>query len=387
MEKKEFDLFELIRILLVNRKFVIIFVGIVAIAAVTYSLLAPQIWSSSASFYAVGAGGSSLPFNLPGLGGLTASFLNMGASDQALSFINAMESREFSEGVIRKFKLIDYYELSDPDSLFNMDKALKKLRQKTMKVVYDEESGLITIAAETKDKQLSMDIVNHYLQYLDTYNRSQKVTKSKMNREYLEKRVNVVRAELDSLIIAMRDFQKENNAIDLPTQSTALISSYSDAIAQKMKFEIEYQLALQNYSKDSPQVKQLDTTRKEIDRQIKELEKSDNKLKPQFLIDITKIPDLGSKYAQLKLNLEIKAKVFEYLYPQYELALIDELRDMPTLDILDTPRLAGMRERPRRAIICILSTIAGFIMACVIVIMKTVYENNKERIMGIRKSL
>lgn len=387
MEKKEFDLFELIRILLQNRVFILIFVGIVAVSAVVYSLVTPEIWSSQASFYAVGSSGTSLPLNLPGLGGLTSSFLNMGGGDQALSFINAMESRGFAERVIREFDLIKYYELADPDSLKNMDNALKQLRTQMVTISYDEESGLIQIRAESKDKELSKNIVNYYLNHLDIYNREQKLTKSRMNREYLEKRVKITKSEIDSLIHATQLFQEKNNAIDLTAQSTAIIDSYSKIIAQKMQTDIEYQLGLQSYSADSPVLQKIQTTRDELQKQIKEMERSSNGIKPEYLIDISKLPDLGSQFAQLKLNLEIKAKVYEYLYPQYELALLDELKDMPSLDILDTPREAGLRVKPRRALICIIATFFAFIAASVMVLIKTILVNNKDRFQDIRKSL
>ena len=64
MDKREFDFFELLRILLKNRKFIIIFVAVVSVAAVVYSLLTPQIWESSASFYVVGDQSTGLPFDI-----------------------------------------------------------------------------------------------------------------------------------------------------------------------------------------------------------------------------------------------------------------------------------------------------------------------------------
>jgi LPS O-antigen subunit length determinant protein (WzzB/FepE family) len=124
-----------------------------------------------------------------------------------------------------------------------------------------------------------------------------------------------------------------------------------------------------------------------LNRQIRELESSGSSIKPRYLIDISKLPDLGSQYAQLKLNLEIQTKVFEFLYPQNEAARLEELRDMPTLELLDSPREAGVRVRPRRALSCIFAAIMAFILACVIVVIKHVIDSNKDRIREIRSSL
>jgi uncharacterized protein involved in exopolysaccharide biosynthesis len=233
MEKKEFDLFELIGILLKQRIFIIAFVGIVGVAAVIYSLVTPQIWRSSASFYAVGESAGSLPFNLPGLSGLTSSFFSSAGGEDSKNFVTVMQSRGFSVDVIRKFRLIEYFKLTQPDSLARMDKALEALQEKMFRAGIDDETGLVKISVESKSKTLSRDMVKYYLEKLETYNRDQKLTKGKMNREFLDGRVGETRANIDSLIIAMRDFQSRNKAVDLEAQSTALIDSYSKIIAEK----------------------------------------------------------------------------------------------------------------------------------------------------------
>jgi uncharacterized protein involved in exopolysaccharide biosynthesis len=71
MEKREFDFFELIRLIILNRKFIIIFVAVVSVAAVIYSLVTPQI-GGQLLLSMLGDQTSSLPFNIEGLSGLTA---------------------------------------------------------------------------------------------------------------------------------------------------------------------------------------------------------------------------------------------------------------------------------------------------------------------------
>jgi len=386
MEHREFDILELIRILLQNRRFIIVFVTVVGIAAVIYSLVTPKIWESQASFYIVGQQSSSLPFDLPGLGGLASQFLDSDNTQNSVNAVSALKSRRFSEDVIQHFKLIDYYKISDKDPLVEMDLALIKLK-KTARFKLSQETGLIGIAVATKSKKLSMEMVEYYIRKLDEYNREQKLTRGKMNREFLEQLVTDTRAAVDSLLLAVKTFQQSNRAIDIESQTSALISSYSDVIASKMKVDIELELARQNYAESSPVVLELKTRSEALAKQIRDLESSSNKLKPQYLINISSLPDIGSQYAQLKMNLEIQSKVFEFLYPQYEAARLEELRDMPSIDILDSPREAGMRLKPKRAMICLIAAALAFVMAVIIVLIKTVIHNNKDRIRELRNSL
>ncbi|MGC9362555.1 MAG: Wzz/FepE/Etk N-terminal domain-containing protein, partial [Candidatus Syntrophosphaera sp.] len=164
MEKREFDIFEFVRILLQNRWFIIIFVGVVSVAAVVYSLLTPQIWESRATFYVVGDQASALPFDIAGLSGLSSELMGFESSQNAINAVSAMQSRTFSEDVIRRFNLIERYKISESDTLKAMDIALKRLREKTVGVSHSAETGLVKVSVETKDKKLSRDIAEYYLE-------------------------------------------------------------------------------------------------------------------------------------------------------------------------------------------------------------------------------
>jgi uncharacterized protein involved in exopolysaccharide biosynthesis len=78
--------------------------------------------------------------------------------------------------------------------------------------------------------------------------------------------------------------------------------------------------------------------------------------------------------------MQIYKTLFEYLYPQYEAARLSELRDMPSIEILDAPRLAGRRDYPKRALICVISTLAGFLFAVLLAFMLEIVKRNRHRI-------
>lgn len=379
MEHKSPDIFELISILVRSRKLVISIVVVAAIIAVIYSLVTPEIYSSKASFYAVGDSGSDLPINIPGLSGISANLLGLGSSSKTETYVEVLRSRRFGEDAIRKFDLINYFKLSHADSLRNMDKALIALSKEVMGFGYNKSSGLVAIKASTKNKQLSLNLVNHYLDRLEEYNRTQKLSKSKLNRIFLEQRVSETKQTLDSLIIENRKFQEGSKAIHLESQAKGIIDAYGSVIAERMKADIELELARANYGEQSPIISNILTRKTGLEKQIKDLEKSGNT--PDYLINIGKIPAVTSQYAKIQMNMEIYKTLFSYLYPQYEAARLSELRDMPTIEMLDYPRLAGVRDRPKRAVICIIATLAAFILAIFIAILKEIYVRNRGKLM------
>lgn len=385
METKKNDFFDVLAIFAKHGKFILIFTLITAAAVVIFSLVTPQIWSSTATFFTIGDQNQSLPINLGELSSLASSFLSTQNFVNGQNSIAIMNSRTFSEDVIRKFNLIPYFKIKEKDSLRAMDLALKKLSKKVVRMGLDDETGLITVRIETKKKELSKQIAEYYVQRLELYNQDYKLTQGKLNRQFLEKRVAEVRNQIDSLSFAMKNFQEKNRAIDIQTQMTSIITLYSDIISQQINNDIELEIAKNTYSQNSPVVKELEQKKKIIQDKIKELEGSAAGLKPKYIIDIDNIPDVSLHYAQLMLNLEIQKKVFEFIYPQYEAARIEELKDMPTLEIVDHPREAGLRAKPKRALLCIVTTLIGFAVSLILALLDEILKKNSARMHELRK--
>jgi uncharacterized protein involved in exopolysaccharide biosynthesis len=375
MENRK-NIFDLILLFARQKGIIITVTALAAISAVAYSLLTPQIWKSTASFKPDASSSMSLPVNIPGLSGIMSSLMGGGSGD-AQSALIVLRSRTFSEDVIRKFQLIKYFEIEEPDTLMAMDMALEKLMGEVLGTALNDENGLLSVSVSTEDKQLSKAMADYYIASLDTYNRSFKLTKGKRNRQFFEQRVASIRKDIDSLTVAMRNFQQKNRAIDITSQMTSIVALYSEVVSQKMIVDLELDVAKQNYNAESPLVRDLTQRQKLMADKIAGLEKSSDSVKPNYIIDIDKIPDLSQQYAQLMINLEIQKKVFEYIYPQFEAAKIEELKDMPTIEIVDYPRIAGLRAYPRRGIICVVSTFLGFIFSLGLAFVKDQMEQNQ----------
>jgi tyrosine-protein kinase Etk/Wzc len=384
METRKTDLFDILIIFAQKKKLIIFFTLAVAILAVIYSLVTPQIWSSQATFFTVGDNAQAVPLSLGSFTGLASSFLSTDNFTQGQNSVTIMKSRMFSEEVIRKFNLIDYFKISVPDTLRAMDMALMKLSRKVVSASIDDQTGLIELRIETKNKKLSNDIAAFYVDRLEKYNQEYKVTKGRRNRQFLEKRVEDVRYQIDTLSVALKNFQTKHKAIDLQTQMISVIDLYSDIVSQQIKNDIEIELAKDNYPANSPVLTELEQRRKVISDKISEFENSSSQLKPKYMISIESIPDLALRYAQLMMNLEIQKKVLEYVYPQYEAAKIEELKDMPTLEIVDYPREAGLRTKPHRAMLCIVATLVGFVISLVLALISDIMDKNSEKIKNLR---
>jgi tyrosine-protein kinase Etk/Wzc len=65
-------------------------------------------------------------------------------------------------------------------------------------------------------------------------------------------------------------------------------------------------------------------------------------------------PELALQLARLTRNLKIQETIYELLKQQYEQAKIQELKDTPTIQVLDKADIPQIKSRPKRTIIAAL---------------------------------
>lgn len=365
MERKEIDILDVLLVLAKYKKIIFWTVLLVSIGAVTYSLLVPKYWEAKAKFVPVSD--SSLPLNFidGDMMSVGASLLGVSSNPESYSLLMLMRSRPFSEDVITKFGIIDYLELKDKDKFVNLDEALLILYKKIVGFSLDTETGAISITALTKSKKMSADMANYYCTKLNEYNMNDRTTTAKRRRIFLEKRVAEVRSKIDTLSKELLVFQKENNIIDIDSQVIENLNQYSTLIASKIQSEIKYELALETTNKSNPMISTYQRKIELLDNEIFKLENEGFDYK--FSVPLNDISELGLNYKTILSELDIQKAVFKFLYPQFEQARIDEVKDLPTIDIIEHAREAGLRAKPKRATICIAAFLLSFFISSILV--------------------
>jgi len=387
MNNKEVDILDILLLLAKHKKFIFFFVLIVSIATVVYVLVVPEYWVSIATILPSQSEKGALSFSGSSLLGLGTSFLGGSFHTSGTDLITIMKSRTFSEDVIKKFNLTEYMELEDSDSLVVNEKALEFLRENIRTLSLDEESGLISISIETKDKYLSARIANYYRQKLEKYNIENKMSKGKQKRIFLEARVDEVKSTLDSLSQELLAFQKENNIIMLEEQTSAIVQLYSELIIQKNKKEIELEFAKSFSSPQSPNLKKIEHENIVLENKIADLEELNSDSKHKYILSLDSIPNKALEFANLKMNLKIQESIFSFLFPQYEESKIEEIKDLPTIEVIDKARPSGLRSKPKRARQCVTNFILAVIISIFISFVIEYISNNVEKVRNIREIL
>ncbi|MCD4828672.1 MAG: hypothetical protein K8R90_04475 [Candidatus Cloacimonetes bacterium] len=378
MSNKQADIFDVLTIVAKHRTMILIILAIVSVASVAYALFVTQYWTSHAVLRPVDDGG-----NLMGMGasflGLGSALLGGGMSYRGEDFLTIMRSRTFSEDVIRQFSLIEHFEIEESDSLVAMERALKKLTRNFRDVYFDEEDGTVHIVILSKDKQMSREIANYYWHELDQYNRHYKITKGRENRIFIEQRLNEVKDEIESLAKQLQSFLEENNTIQLEEQTRQIIGIYAELVTSKVEVDLELEYARQFLSDESMDMSRLLEKQRILSEQIRDMEGQRESEHPKYILALDRFPELQYKYGKLMLEFEVQKKIYEFLYPQFEQARIDELKDTPTIELIDEARLAGRRSKPRRARLCITNFVVALIASIFLAFVVEYVQLNREK--------
>jgi tyrosine-protein kinase Etk/Wzc len=381
------DIFALLKSIVRHRKFIIYFVIIVSIAAVCFAMLYPKHWQSNAVI-ATSSNSAAFPGVLKSLiSSYSPGLENMAGNTEADLQGEILLSRDFSEAAVRKFNLMKYFKYTQKewakDSLDVMDNCILKLQGKVMSISVKEVTGTIGISALTKDKVLSRNLVNFYVEELDKYNREVRISKGREKRVFLEKRILQIEQEIDKESAELAAFQQKNHLINLEEQVTAAIAAFSEIIKQKVQTATELEFILSYMSKDNPKALEYQKRLESINSQIDKMQ-SDNF--SQYIPNFDDVNALTLVYLKKKMKIEISTQIYETLLPQYELAKLEEINDLTSIQYIQRATLDGIREKPKRAMICIIAFMFAVLFSCLASFLYDLLASQKSRFKEILNS-
>jgi uncharacterized protein involved in exopolysaccharide biosynthesis len=304
-----------------------VFVFAVTAIALVVSLLLKPWYKAEATILPPTEGGDVFA-NLAGLiqsSALSHVGLLNSATTPSDIYLEIMKSRRLREALVKKFDLQRLYKTK------GMDRTLKELDAHVW--VKTNSSGVITASGEDHDKQRAADMVNFLVAELDRFNRETLQTHGKRTREFLEQRLADAEKRMHEAADALTDYEKLHKVV--VAGDAAATKGMSDAMAQRLALQVRRGYITSYSKQESPEVREIDAQLEAFDRQIAQL------------------PALKNEGARLALEAEIQGKVFTLITAQYEEARIQEMRDTPTITLLDEARPPELNSRPKRAIIVV----------------------------------
>jgi len=323
-------------------------------------IMPPEQQGSSAMLLAALTSHSS---GLGGLGSLAGGLLG-GHTTSAL-FVDLLHSGTVSSRLIDRFHLQHVYH-----KRYVVDTA-KHLAQRT-EVSEDKKSGVITISVEDTDPVRARDLTQGYLDELNSLVTQTSTSSAHQERVFIEKRLRTVEADLEHAQLELSEFSSTHSTIDLKEQTRASVDAAAKVQGQLLAEQAELDSMRQIYGDSNVRVRELEAAiaalRHDLDRMngssaplsqetgASQSPASQDDLSPP----LRQLPRLAVPFADLYRNVRVQETVFELLTQQYELARIDEAKDIPVVSVIDTPGIPEKKSFPPRLIVALGFAAFGF---------------------------
>jgi uncharacterized protein involved in exopolysaccharide biosynthesis len=286
---------------------------------------------------AVAAGSTGGAIAGGGFSGIATDLLGLKTSGAL--FVAILNSRTVQDRLIDRFDLRKLYGVK------RYEDARKTLTQRTS-ITEDRKSGVIAIDVWDHDARRAAEMAKAYVQELDRLVSELSTSDARRERQFLEIRLTEVKQELDVAERGLSEFSSKNATLDLKEQGRATVEG-----AARLQGEL---IAAQAYLSGIEQIYTSANVRVRSARaRVSQLQHDLDRLggtgqvragdKELAYPSIRQLPILGVAYADLYRRVRIEEIVFEALTKQYELAKVQEAKQIPTISVLD---VANVPERP-----------------------------------------
>jgi uncharacterized protein involved in exopolysaccharide biosynthesis len=305
----------------------------------------------AAAAMAGAAGGSG---SGSGLSGIASDFLGLKSTSEV--FVGVLGSRTVQDKLIQQFDLRKLYWVR------RMDDARKALEKHTS-ISVDRKSQIITITVTDKSPQRAAAMGQAYVEELNRLVAALSTSSARRERIFLEGRLITVNEDLEAAEKDFSQFASKNTAIDVKEQGKAMVEAAASLQGQLIAAKAQYEGLRQIYTDNNTRVR---TVKARIDELQRELEKLGGKNESATNVadqssdsmypSIRKLPLLGVRYADLYRRTKIQEAVLETLTKQYELAKVQEAKEIPTVKVLDVANIPDKKSFPPRLLIMFLGT-------------------------------
>lgn len=301
--------------------------------------------------------GVSLSRDLAALDFGSLSKGKLGGSSSDL-WVGVLKSQPLNDAIISRFRIKEVYKqptIEDARDFLSVKVKIDKSRR-------DE---LITVAVEDKSPQLAAAMANAYVEELDIINKRSLMTSGRRMRVFVENRLKEAKEQLALMEEAIRSFQNISGAVKIDDQSRTIIEAVGDVKKNLMTREVELQTLLSYATHENPKVEMLKAEIKGFNDRLRELEKGTIG-SGKFFIPTDKMSDIAVEYTKLLRDAKIQEHLVELLIQQYETAKIQEIKDTPTVEVLEWATAPERKSKPNKRKIVLKFTLLGILSALVL---------------------
>lgn len=338
-------------------------------------IMPPESAGSSSALFAAVAGRA---VGSDSLGALAASL--MGGHNTGALFVDLLKSDSVTGELINRFQLQEVYH-----KRYRVD-AAKVLARRT-RIVQDKKSGVITLAVRDTDPVRARDMAQAYLDGLNSLVIRTSRSSAHRESEFIQKRLLEVKGSLSRAQEEMSEFASSHAAIDLKEQGRATVESQARLQGALIVAKGDLESLQQIYGDASVRVQVAKARIGELERELAKLggsaapladagsgQDATSQSSSNPFLPLRQVPRLAVPYANLYRELRVQETVYGLLTQQYEVSRIQEAKDVPVINVIDTPGVPEKKSFPPRAVLSLVSTLLIVMVASWMILMRHYWE-------------
>jgi capsule polysaccharide export protein KpsE/RkpR len=295
--------------------------------------------------------------------GLDAASL-LGARTPGAFYVEVLKSRTVQDRLINRFHLLARYRKS---TYFEARKKLAKFAE----IEEDKKSGVITLTVTDYEAEVAAQIANAYVEELNRLAVDLNTSSAHRERQFLEERLATAKQDLARASAALSQFTSKNSMVDPQSEGRAMLDAAARMQGELIASETELKGLQQIYSDDNVRVRTLRARMAELQSQLKKLVGPASDAAGQETAawsapypSMHTLPGLGSRYADLYREAKIQEAVYAFVTQQFEMAKIQEAKELPIVRVMDAAVPSEKRSSPIRSLIVAGSVLGALFLAC-----------------------
>ncbi|HEV2989502.1 MAG TPA: Wzz/FepE/Etk N-terminal domain-containing protein [Candidatus Angelobacter sp.] len=318
-----------------------------------------------------GGSGSGLSLDAAGI---------LGVKTPGAFYVEILRSRTVRDNLINRFDLRAHY-----GKRYYQD-ARKRL-DKATDIEEDKKSGVIALSVTDWDRDLAQKMVRAYIDEMNHLAAELNTSAAHRERQFLEDRLKSAKKDLDQDSLELSQFSSKHSMMDVQQQGKSMMDAAARLQGELIFTESELKGLQEIYSDDNVRVRALKARVAELQGQLKKMvgDYTDPNLASQSgagggpYPSMRTLPALGYHYLDLYRRAKIQETLYEFLTQQYELARVQEAKELPIVRVLDDGNYPEKKVSPIRSLIVGLSVFVAFVLACSWVVAKHNWEQLSPR--------
>ena len=374
--EEDFSLVALMRLLWNRRRFIFRTMLIGLVFSIAFAFLAPARYESTVSLmppdphmfsnkYSLGMSAGIGGANAAGTSALASSL--MGETSTGDLFLAILQSHSVQNDIINRFGLMAVYHTK------TYEDARKVLTRNT-DAKEEAKSKVISITVTDRDPQRARAIANAYVDELDHLVSHLTTSGAYRERVFLEERLVSLKVELDSASQDLGQFSSKSGVLDVENQGKAMIEATARVQGELIAARSELSSLESIYTPDNERVRAAQARVGELETQVRKMGGvghgsaiNARTAAHEVYPSLRELPLMSSQYLDLSRKVKVLETVYEILTREYEMARIEEAKEIPSVKVLDAPALAERRSSPRRTLIVVVGLFIFFVYSTLIV--------------------